>query len=55
MRVLTKNVKVYFECGNDCKTEPVETDVYDLIESGHPICSRCNEQMTLSDECLVTN
>ena len=56
MKILTQNVKVFFECENDCpNSESVTTDVPDLIESGTPICPICNERMTLGNECLITN
>jgi len=56
MKVLTKNVKIFFDCVGTCTNiETTRTDILDLIESGNPICPVCGEQMELSDECLVTN
>ena len=56
VKVLTKNVKLIFECETDeCRSDKVKTDIIDLIESGHPICPVCQSQMTLNDECLITN
>ncbi len=58
MKVLTKNIKLSFECENDCPEQNrrvIQTDPADLIESGHPVCPTCNEKMTLDNWCLVTN
>ena len=60
MKILTQNVKLYFECVNDnedkCPTpQKTISDPYELTLPGVPICSVCNEEMVISDECLITN
>lgn len=57
MRVLTKNIKIIFECDEECpkKGEPIETDPADLAASGPPICPICNEETAINEWCLVTN
>jgi len=60
MKVLTKNVKLQFECSNVDKyrcpspqTKDVQVSV--VVDSGRPVCTTCNRTMKLNDECLVIN
>jgi hypothetical protein len=59
MKVLTKNVKLYFECDTDLSDCPApqkeESDPHELTISGVPICQRCGSEMVLDPECLITN
>lgn len=57
MKVLTKNVKLYFECVTEGlpHSEVIESDPAELAMSGPPICPICNEEMAINDECLVAN
>ena len=57
MKTLTKNIKLFFECDEDCPKngEPIETDPVDLSESGPPVCPICNEVTAMSEWCLVSN
>jgi len=59
MRVLTKNVKLLFECPNDgaecSNVDKITSDPYELARSGVPICPDCQEEMVLDDNCLITN
>ena len=57
MKVLTKNVKLFFECDEDCPKngEIIESDPSELARSGPPICPVCNNETMMHDECLITN
>lgn len=57
MKVFTKNIKIFFECDEDCprKGMVIESDPAELASSGPPICKVCNNETVISDECLVTN
>lgn len=61
MKVLTKNLKVFFECLNQQNTdicpygERVEMNVVTLAKSGSPKCPACKGEMTIENEALVTN
>ena len=59
MKILSKNIKLLFEYSNDgaecSNVEVIESDPYELVRSGAPICPDCQEEMVLDDECLISN
>jgi hypothetical protein len=60
MKVLTKNVKLHFECWNEddrkCPTPRTkEVHLQTVVECGPPICPTCNEEMKLNNECFIVN
>jgi len=60
MKVLTKNVKLHFECWNEndskCPSpQTKEVQLASVVECGPPVCDTCNTVMTLNDECLIIN
>ena len=60
MKVLTKNIKLFFECVTDddkrCPTpQKQESDPAELALSGPPVCPVCQEEMAIDEWCLMTN
>jgi len=57
MKVLTKNIKLYFECDEDCprRGKVIESDPAELARSGPPVCSVCNNETAINDECIIAN
>jgi hypothetical protein len=56
MKVLTRNVKLIFECNNNCSyDQETEMNPSKLILVGIPSCPKCNEKMSVKDECLIIN
>lgn len=61
MKVLTKNVRLQFDCWNNndgkCPTpQTKEISLTSLIEfGGPPVCPICDTIMIVKDECLVVN
>lgn len=56
MKVLAQNVRLFFECINDCPNNKEEQiDLKKLITIGAPVCPICDEEMKLQKDCLVIN
>jgi len=55
MQVLTRNVKLKFECVEVECGNVIEVDPYELQRSGSPICPDCQKEMAIDDTCLITN
>ncbi len=47
------NVKFEFECySNNCPHQEI-ISIYEILEIGTPYCTKCGEEMILSDHCYV--
>jgi hypothetical protein len=57
MKVLTNNIKLFFECCNDIclDRKKEESGPNELCLSGVPICPTCEDEMELEDECIIKN